>query len=197
MRSTSNKKDIIIVGAGVFGRMVATTLSEKKRVVLIDTNEKNIREAKKLGLEAYHGDAIDEDVLFQAGIEDMGKVIAITPNSEVNALVLQRAHDEYYVPELLASLDETSDSGLKRIIKNINAQVFSSLHECVLYAEKKYNSHTDIEVKEFIVDQNTDASELFSDKKIVPIFLKRGDELNLIKENDELKVDDTVVAFAM
>jgi Trk K+ transport system NAD-binding subunit len=89
-------KLVIIVGANLFGCAVAKIIREHGRpVVLVDTNNTFIDHARYLGFEAVHGNALEEEVLVQAGAEDAETMIAITSNSELNVLAAQLARNTF------------------------------------------------------------------------------------------------------
>lgn len=87
---------VIIVGANLFGCAVAKIIREHGRpVVLVDTNNTFIDHARYLGFEAVHGNALEEEVLVQAGAEDAETMIAITSNSELNVLATQLGRNTF------------------------------------------------------------------------------------------------------
>lgn len=87
---------VIIVGANLFGCAVARIIREYGRpVVLVDTNSTFIDHARYLGFEAVHGNALEEEVLVQAGVEDAETLIAMTSNSEVNVLASQLGRNTF------------------------------------------------------------------------------------------------------
>ena len=93
---TLEGRKAIIVGASPLGRAVANSLRENGRpVALVDTNHTMVEIAHQVGLEAFHGNALEDDILEQANIEEAETVLAITTNPEVNVLVSQIAHDHF------------------------------------------------------------------------------------------------------
>ena len=191
---SSSKKNIIIAGAGVFARFVASKLSEKSKVTLIDTNEDNVLIAKNCGFDVIHGDAIDEEVLYQAGIEEAGKILALTPNSEVNALILKRAFYEYYVPNLYAVLDKTKTSGLQNTLKSLKAKILFPSHRVINKMERHFESHEQISLSEIEIDEGTQNID-FSKENSIPVFLKRGEEFTIFDSDQELIPKDKILTF--
>ena len=193
-RSDENKNNILIIGAGVLARFIALRLSKVKKVVLIDSSPDNIEKAKNLGLEAIHGDGIDEDLLYEANIEDMRKLVTVTPNQEVNAFIVKHAQEEFFVPELYVALDKSSRPSLQRIANELKANILPSLFECIHLFDRKYESHEEIEFEEVQVNEDKSLTEIRQISGLVPVILQRGDSLSLIKEEENLKAGDVVIA---
>ncbi len=72
------KKHIILIGYGDVGRSVASVL-EKSRVsfVVIDKNEAKLKDR---GFDYVAGDAVDEEVLKRAGVQNASTVIMVLNN---------------------------------------------------------------------------------------------------------------------
>ncbi len=110
VRST-RRLGTIIVGAGEAAREIGKALAEEEPVRFIDTNLENCLAARAEGLEATHGNALDEEILRHAGAGDAQRIIAFTPSSSVNVLVAQMAAANFGVPDahvVLTPLDAGS-----------------------------------------------------------------------------------------
>jgi hypothetical protein len=86
--------DWIIIGAHRFGRELAQAMNhyEDRSVILLDTNPTNIKLAKKQGLNALLCDGMEAEELYEEKQELFGAgfVLALTDNSELNQLLMQR-----------------------------------------------------------------------------------------------------------
>ena len=86
--------DWIIIGAHRFARELAKSIIESAqyKVILLDTNPTNIRLAKKQNLNAILCDGMEAEELYQENqnLFGAGFVIALTDNSELNQLLMQR-----------------------------------------------------------------------------------------------------------
>jgi len=86
-----NPQGVLLVGAGRFARGLAQILSEAGlRVALVDTNHASVSEARLAGLTATYGSALTENVDERLDLGGIGRLLAITPNEEVNALATMR-----------------------------------------------------------------------------------------------------------
>ncbi len=101
-----NRNKAIIIGAGPFARALATVLKPATSVTLLDTNRANLVAGQGDGLHVLAGSGLDEVALEQAGIATAARVVAATPNAEVNVLTAQLAVD-FGVPEVSVVLRDS------------------------------------------------------------------------------------------
>ena len=87
----SDPQGMIIVGAHHWARQLAAVLRDEGiRVVLLDTNRANIHAASMMGLEAYCGNVLSEPFFEDLDFSGIGRLLAVTPNDEVNSLATLR-----------------------------------------------------------------------------------------------------------
>lgn len=87
---------IIIIGASEFSRLVGMYLKKNnRRVVLIDSNHKNINKAKEYGLEALEGNIFKYDLLENIELNDIGYLLALTSSSEVNEYAINTLGESF------------------------------------------------------------------------------------------------------
>jgi hypothetical protein len=86
--SDTHPQGLLLVGAHPFTLHLASALASRGiRIVLADTNRHNVRAARMAGLQAVHGNALTEDILDHLDLDGIGRVLALTSNSEANALI--------------------------------------------------------------------------------------------------------------
>jgi len=85
----------MIVGSHALGRRLATFMGRHPNIpaVLIDTNARAIRDAHNEGLTAIVGDARDVSLHDRPEMHNVGSVLAITDNEDLNQLICQRWSD--------------------------------------------------------------------------------------------------------
>ena len=82
------KDHVIICGLGRMGRMLAQDLQQEKRpFVVVDRDAQRIAEATEGGWLAVHGDATEEDVLQDAGIQRARTVVTALPSDAANVFI--------------------------------------------------------------------------------------------------------------
>ena len=78
---------VAFVGANRWVRQIAAALAAQKiPVLLLDTNPQNVRAARAAGLPAKRVNVLAEGIGDEIGMGDVGNLLAVTPNDEVNAL---------------------------------------------------------------------------------------------------------------
>jgi NhaP-type Na+/H+ or K+/H+ antiporter len=87
----TKSEGILIVGASKVSRLIAQYLSDNGRhVVLVDSNQNNIQEAQKIGIEAYteniYSDTLQDNVEFS----DIGYLLALTGNADINRYAVEK-----------------------------------------------------------------------------------------------------------
>ncbi len=85
--ATPNPQGLLIVGAAQWVRDLAEVLvGNKIRVALVDANWANVAAARRAGLKAYYLNVLDDGADDHIDLYGIGRLLALTPNDEVNAL---------------------------------------------------------------------------------------------------------------
>ncbi|MEZ5164158.1 MAG: cation:proton antiporter [Fimbriimonadaceae bacterium] len=84
-----NPQGVLFIGANPVSMALAKLIKEKGfRVMLLDTNWNNVRSARAQELPVLQGNILTERTMEELDLEGIGKVFAMTPNSEINTLSL-------------------------------------------------------------------------------------------------------------
>ncbi|MFP5331555.1 MAG: monovalent cation:proton antiporter family protein [Acidimicrobiia bacterium] len=102
-----DRRVTMIVGAHALSRTIARLLEPTGPVVLVDTNDLNLEAARQEGLVVHKGNALDDLVLQEAGIDQTMRFIAATPNPEINLLAVRNAQ-ELGVGDVVTMLPEAA-----------------------------------------------------------------------------------------
>jgi NhaP-type Na+/H+ or K+/H+ antiporter len=117
-------KRAIIVGAGPLGRGLADALRSRGRpVVLVDRNTSLIARARADGFDAVEGNALDESTLEQAGAEEAESLVAVTTNSEVNALAVHLAHDAFGIARAYPAVADAQRGVGPRLLDRVGGRI--------------------------------------------------------------------------
>jgi len=144
------KKEFVVLGLGIFGKSVATTLAESGcEILVVDLNEDKINEIADKVTYAVKADATDADTLKTLGISNFdGAIIAMGESfeSSVMATILVK---ELGIPYVLAKANSELHA---RILKRVGADM-------VVFPEKE----TGIKIANNLMSDNFfDAIELSS-----------------------------------
>lgn len=82
-----NPQGVLLVGAHRWARAIAATLKgEGFSVLLVDTNRGNLNQARLEGLSTCYASVLSEYILDEIETGGLGRMLALTPNDEVNSL---------------------------------------------------------------------------------------------------------------
>ncbi len=94
--SSPNPQGVVFIGAQNWAREIAKALHELDvRVLMVDSNRYNARQARLLGLPTYTGNAMSEYAEDHIDLSGIGRVLSVTPNDEVNSLVCLHFRHEF------------------------------------------------------------------------------------------------------
>ncbi|MFZ2323309.1 MAG: Trk system potassium transporter TrkA [Ignavibacteriaceae bacterium] len=203
--------NIMVLGGGKIGRRVASLLSDKMQVKLIESDpEKSFELADQLpNTLVIKGDGRDIDLLAQEGIIDVDAFIAVTDDAETNIISCLLAK-HLGVKKVIALVDKvdyiplTQTIGLdslinKKLIAANNISRFIHKSDVIVMATLE---GIDADVLEFKVQPNSDItkhkiSEIdFPKGSIVGGFI-RGDEVSIATGDSQINVGDKVVVFCL
>ena len=166
-----SSEGIVIIGASKVSRLIGTYLEKNGRhVVLVDTNRLNIEKAKELGLEAINANIFSDDLTDNIELNDVGFLLAMTGNDEINKQALTRFGD---------SLGENGSYRLMnnqemKIKDNVtNKNLISKTHDYIKFTEvaREFPS-----IQEISVDTQEKFLKLLghiqNEYNAVPLFLK-------------------------
>lgn len=82
---------LLILGAHRWALKIATAVKKEGfKVLIADSNWKNISRAKSKGIETYHGNILSEFALEELNLDGVGRMLSLTPNDETNSLAALR-----------------------------------------------------------------------------------------------------------
>ncbi|MEO1332077.1 MAG: cation:proton antiporter [Myxococcota bacterium] len=118
----------LILGAHEVSRQLATILKRNQEpVLLLDSNLDAVRHARSTGLKVLHGNALDEEILREAGVSYRRGIVAMTANEEVNLLFSQEARGEASPALEMFTVVSSEDVGItSSMVKETRAQLYSA-----------------------------------------------------------------------
>jgi hypothetical protein len=167
----SKSEGILIIGASKLSRIIAQYLDKSNRhVVLVDSNSENVKKATELGLEAIKEDIYAEDLGDDIELNDVGYLLALTGNSQINAYAIEKFKKQFGETGnfRLITPDEMNDPD-----NNPKEGLFSHTHDFIRLTEIARRHPTIHEIK---IDSQKHCSALIElmkkDEDIVPLFIK-------------------------
>ncbi len=113
--ATPNPQGLLMIGAAPWVRALAKTLVDQGiRVVLADSNWANVAAARRQGLQTHYMDVLTERALEDLDLSGIGRLLALTPNDEVNALAALHFSDAFDRARLFQLPPEGSEADGQR-----------------------------------------------------------------------------------
>ena len=85
--TSKNPQGVLFVGANRVARAIGEALVQAGfQIALIDTNRQNVAKARLEGLPAHYANVLAEGALDDLDLGTIGRILATTPNDEVNSL---------------------------------------------------------------------------------------------------------------
>ena len=111
-----NPQGVLLIGAQSWARKIALHIQQAGfPVILADSNPVNARTARQMGLEAHSGNVLSERILEELQLSEIGHVLAMTPNSEVNSLAgvhFREHYDHIDTFQIAANATRTTHTGI-------------------------------------------------------------------------------------
>jgi Trk K+ transport system NAD-binding subunit len=196
--AAKSSRYIVVVGANALGSTFAELLREHGwEPLLVDANPANIGRARRLGLPAMVGNALDRAVLDEAHIEDAGAVVALTANQEVNFLACQLARNEYHVPEVHPVLIDRDRGPRSSLVEEIGGNVLFADETDVTQWNHDLNERR-ANIQSVLVRSpaaGRSISELVADPDILPLIAVRDGSALICHVDLRCAAGDTLVAL--
>lgn len=141
------RTDALIIGAGPIARALAVALKAAMPVRLVDTNRAHQAEGRRDALDVIPGSGLEEVTLESAGIDKALRLVAATPNAEVNVLIAQLGVD-MGVPEISVLLQDSDARTFQTRLKELEIGVIRAPADIADWEHAVYVGSADQEVVE-------------------------------------------------
>ncbi len=181
----SKSEGILIIGASRVSRLVAQYLIDNGRhVVLVDSNQNNVSEAEKMGIEAHTENIYSETLKDNVEFNDIGYLLALTGNADINRYAVEKFGAQFgengsFRLASKAELENSSispENGVFTLSDDFNnlmevTEEYPEIHEVVV---KDLDSYHNI------------LENIKSNKDQIPLFLKTSKgEIHIIPSLDD------------
>ena len=156
---------VAILGAHALGLELAEAFRRADRpVVFLDSNPQSCRRAEEAGFPVVFGNALSERTLQRARFERVYAVAALTANSALNGLFVNRARELFNVPESYIAAAPGEEAVANEVAKKEDARVvFDSTHDVERWDVRA--RHGSVEVADFVFEERPDDEESESEER--------------------------------
>lgn len=168
----------LIVGAHPWARTLAGAIRDAgHRVVMADQNRENIQDARDEGFDTYPDSVLAEYARDELDLEDVGHLLALTPNDEVNALTCLHFEDVFGKSHVFLLPPRREDRHVARELRG--RYLFD---RTLTYGElsRRIATGASIETRRFTASEDRDSAvdQVRTDGG-VPLFLASGQALRM------------------
>ncbi len=189
----------VIVGGNALGRLIGRLFQEQgESVVMIDTDPEACSKAQEEGLTVFQSSALDPDVLEEAGIESMGTFLALTSNGEINSVLAQRAMEEFEPPRVLAAIS-SNPQGVSTGVKGKTKVDQALAAQIPVKTWNHYLNEGQVKLGKTVLKeaglsfQQAHLKALVRSGELLPLLVKRGDKLQVVKAAEEWRARDEII----
>ena len=165
---------ILIVGAHLFARAISKELNEQGyKTLMVDANVSNVLDARLEGLRSFHGNILGEHILDELELDGIGKMLALTPNDDANALAALHSADLFGRSEVyqLRPTDVASDGGDTERPQHLRGRLLFSEMADYPFLEYQMAKGAQVKTTEFTDQFNFDDFQSKHGEQAIPLFL--------------------------
>ncbi len=193
---------VLFVGAHTWARRIAKAVADLGyKVLLVDSNAKNIEQARREELPAEVANALTESALDELNLSGIGRLLAVTPNEEVNALAalnFAEVFESNDIFQLTARSDQNTGKSSHDIElpRHLRGRPLFGAKTSYQTLSALFNAGGEIRTIELDESTTLETVQSHYDDGAVPLFLHRADKLIVCAEESESpQPGDTLVAF--
>lgn len=184
----ANPQGVLFAGAQGWAQSLAAKLKDEGfQVVLVDTNWANISSARSKGLRAYYANILSENLFYDLQLDGIGRLMAMTPNDEVNSLAALHFNDIFEKSELY----QLYPSGKNR--RNQRSKIPKHLRGRFLFDNKVDYNYLEARFRDGAIVKKTTITEEFSfedfkaryGENVLPLFAIREGRLKVFTDEEE------------
>ena len=185
---------ILIIGASEASRVIAQYFNKiGKQVVLIDTNQENIKKANKLGLEALNVDIYSDELVDNIELNNIGYLIALTGNAGINKYAIEKFKTQFGENGAfrVSTQDEIDDNNI------LKDEMFSHTNSFISLSNVARANPTIHELKIKTTEDYINFINIAkNDDQIIPLFFKSSNnQLNIISENNDNTDKGSIIVY--
>ena len=173
-----NPQGVLILGAHRWAQRMAKVLHDNKfKVLLIDGNASNIKQAQNRGLPAQRANVLSETIIDELDLNGIGRLLALTPNDEVNSLAALHFYEIFESNDIyqISTRSEHQRSHEGELPRHLRGRpLFGS---DVTYGELSERFEEGAEIETFEITEKVgveDIQERYGPDGLIPLFLIQG-----------------------
>lgn len=195
--TSSEATGAVIIGCNSLNRLIARLFKEQgESVVLIDTDAEACQKAQEENLSVFMSSGFDPKTLEEAGITQMGTLLALTSNAELNLILAQRAVEEFQPPRVLAVFPTTSEDNSTNPTTKVGQAFIAQLS---LKTWNQYLNDGQVKLGKTVLKepglsfQQAHLQALVRSGELLPLLVKREGRLQVVNSAEEWLAEDEII----
>ena len=182
---------ILFIGAQGWVRRVAAALQDLGvRVLLIDANSRNVRQSRKAGLVAQRANILAEGVIDDIDLSGIGRLLAVTPNDEVNSLAALHFGEVFESDEVfqLPTRADGPRNASTEIPRHLRGRPLFGTDATYTSLDERFDAGARVHVVRLSEALTLPAllAEHDDEAALTPLFIVRGEKVRVFAEDAEI-----------
>ncbi|HEY5890772.1 MAG TPA: cation:proton antiporter, partial [Acidimicrobiia bacterium] len=136
-----SNQGVLIVGAGWVEREIGRALNDADvPVVFASTNRRDESALRMLGYRTYYGNLVEKEIPNDLDLSGIGRLLALTPNDEVNTLSARRFTELFGSGETFQLAPQSLGPGIGRTVADIGGRRLFNDHLTYPELNRRFNS---------------------------------------------------------
>jgi len=172
--ASPNPQGCLIIGAHAAGVTIGKILQQQGYpVLLVDTNQRNLENARLQGLATHHGSILSENILDDLDLSGIGRLLALTANTEVNSLAALYFSKLFGTSEVYQlAIESNKEKSSKTVSRQLRGQILFNHSFNFEFMLKKLNKESAVQIVQVTKDFTGNDLEIqFNNGQLIPLFL--------------------------
>ncbi len=182
-----NPEGILMVGAHNWARSIAKFLHDNGfQVTLVDSNWANVSAARQEGLKSYYQNILIEDLSEDIELDGIGRLLAVTPNDEVNSLAALHFIEDFGRSQVyqLPKVSKFSAKSEESIPQHLRGRLLFGPEATFAYLDQKFASGATLKKTPLTGEFSYESFKKFYGDKALPMFIIRKDNTLIVLASD-------------
>jgi len=182
-----NPEGILMVGAHNWARSIAKFLHDNGfQVTLVDSNWANVSAARQEGLKSYYQNILIEDLSEDIELDGIGRLLAVTPNDEVNSLAALHFIEDFGRSQVyqLPKVSKFSAKSEESIPQHLRGRLLFGPEATFAYLDQKFASGATLKKTPLTGEFSYESFKKLYGNKALPMFIIRKDNTLIVLASD-------------
>ncbi len=173
-----NPQGCLILGAHECGRTLGKILQKQGyAVMMVDTNWSNLSRARMQDLPTYYGSILSEHILDEINLDGIGRLLALTANTEVNSLAALYFSKLFGTNEVYQlAIEKSKKNGDRSVSRELRGHILFGEDFTYSYLNEKFGADSSVKTTPFTENYTyQDLKNQYGEDNIIPLFLLNED----------------------